>query len=46
MSALSGIQSLLPSRDDYRGLGRSWRVDLAAGSPSASSHCPSPSPSG
>lgn len=31
MSRLSGIRSLLPSRNDYRHLGRSWRVDLAAG---------------
>ncbi len=26
-----GLRSLLPSRDDYRGLGRTWRVDLTAG---------------
>ncbi len=31
MSAASLVRSLAPSRDDYRGLGRTWRVDLAAG---------------
>ncbi len=31
MSAASIVRSLAPSRDDYRGLGRSWRVDLTAG---------------
>ena len=27
----AGIRSLLPSREDYRGIGRTWRVDLTAG---------------
>ena len=31
MSAIRGIRALLPSRSDYAGIGRSWRVDLAAG---------------
>lgn len=31
MSTFSGIRSLLPSRDDYRHLRRSWRVDVTAG---------------
>lgn len=29
--ALGSLSALLPSREDYRGLGRSWRSDLLAG---------------
>ena len=30
-SSIRSLRSLLPSTDDYRGLGRSWRADLVAG---------------